>query len=194
MIRAGRAEKLAVLGFLANACFSAGAEVVAGDTVERYSISGANEADLRREMNAKGPPGNSARRFDAYTRWNIRWRYTYRESGGLCRIDTVTTEVSVKMTLPEWRDEHAAPARLRKRWREYLAPLTEHENGHRKHGLDAAREIDRGIGALPAQANCNALGNAANALGNEILRKYNEQDTDYDRSTDHGRTQGARFP
>ncbi len=151
MKRAGRAEKLAVCALFACACFSAGAEVVARDTVERYSIGGANEADLRREMNAKGPSGNGARRFDAYTRRDIRWR-------------------------------------------EYLAPLTEHENGHRKHGLDAAREIDRGIGALPAQANCNALGNAANAFGNEILRKYNERDIDYDRTTDHGRTQGARFP
>jgi len=34
----------------------------------------------------------------------------------------------------------------------------------------------------------------ANALGMSILRNYNQRDLDYDRDTEHGATQGARFP
>jgi predicted secreted Zn-dependent protease len=186
-------ERWAAGGVLACACLSAHAAVITGDTVGHYPISGASDTELRREMNAKGPSGSGGRRFDAYTRWNISWRYTYREAGGVCRIDTVTTDVKVTMTLPEWRDERTAPEQLRKRWSAYVTALTAHEMGHRNNGLEAAREIDSGIGAM-THTSCNALGNAANALGNQILRKYNERDLDYDRSTDHGRTQGARFP
>lgn len=187
-------ERIAACCVLAGTGLSAYAEVTVSDSVDRYSIRGAHEADLRREMSAKGPKGGDSRRFDAYTRWNITWRYSYRQDGGQCSIDAVTTGIKVTMTLPEWGDESAAQDRLRKRWPEYIAALTGHENGHRKNGLDAAREIDRGIAALPSQPNCGALGAAANALGNQIIRKYNERDLDYDRSTDHGRNQGARFP
>ena len=169
------------------------AVVAASDTVDYYSIRGTSENDLRREMSAKGPIGTGGR-FDAFTRWNIRWRYSYRQAGGLCRIDAVTTDVTVTMTLPRWDDESAAPDRLQKRWREYVTALTTHENGHRQNGLDAAHEIDRRIAALPAQANCSALGAAANALGDEIIRNHKQRDLDYDRTTGHGRTQGARFP
>jgi hypothetical protein len=56
----------------------------------------------------------------------------------LCRIGSVTTDVKVTTTLPEWSDERAAPERLRKRWRDYIAALTEHENGHRVHGTQVA--------------------------------------------------------
>lgn len=193
-MNARRAARLAVCIVFTGAGSAARAEVVSNDTIERYPIRGASEAELRIEMSAKGPLGAGGRRFDGYTRWNINWRYNYRQDGGWCRIGTVTTDVKVTTTLPEWSDDRAAPEPLRKRWREYMAALTEHESGHRGHGMDAAREIDRGIAALPAQSNCGALGNAANDLGNQVIRQYNERDLDYDRRTGHGLTQGTRFP
>jgi predicted secreted Zn-dependent protease len=187
-------EQIAACCVLAGAGLSTYAEVTVNDSVDRYTILGTHEADLRREMGAKGPKGADSRPYDAYTRWNVSWRYSYRQNGGQCSIDAITTGIKVTMTLPDWSDESEAQDRVRKHWRDYIAALTAHENGHRNNGLDAAREIDRGIAALPSQPNCGALGAAANALGKEIIRKYNERDLDYDRSTDHGRNQGARFP
>ena len=193
-MNARRAARLVVCLVFASAGPQARAEVVSNDTIERYPIRGASAAGLRIEMSAKGPLGAGGRRFDGYTRWNINWHYQYRQDGAACRIGTVTTDVKVTTILPEWSDERAAPEPLRKRWREYIAALTEHENGHRLHGMDAAREIDRGIAALPAQSSCSALGKAANDLGNQVIRQYNERDLDYDRTTGHGLAQGTRFP
>jgi predicted secreted Zn-dependent protease len=175
-------------------CAAAHAEVAINDTLQSYRITGASEAELRREMNAKGPLAPGGRRFDGYTRWEINWRYTYRESGGMCRIQTVATAVKIVMTLPQWDDERSASNGLRTRWHQFITALTAHENGHRAHGMDAGREIDRAIAALPPQANCAAAGAAANHLGNEIIHKYNELDFDYDRKTGHGLAQGTRFP
>ena len=176
------------------ACAAAQAEVTMNDALQPYRISGTSEAELRREMNAKGPPGAGGGRFDGYTRWDINWRYTYGQNGGLCHIATVTTALKILTTLPQWDDERTASDSLRKRWQQFITALTGHENGHRMHGINAAREIDRGIAALPAQTTCAAAGAAANQLGNEIIRKYNELDLDYDRKTGHGLTQGTRFP
>lgn len=175
-----------------NICaLPAQAAVDVNEQVERYAISGSTPADLRREMDAKGPLGPGGRRFDGYTRWYVSWNYRYNSKGGLCAIASVTTSVKLTMTLPRWSNENSA---LREQWTGYVAALEQHEQGHRRHGIDAANEIDRAIAAMPSAGNCDTLGANANALGTSILRKYNQLDLDYDRDTRHGAAQGARFP
>ena len=169
------------------------AAVDANHAIESYPIAGNNAAELRAQMNALGPPGPSGR-FDGYTNWNIQWRFNYRRDGGACAIAGVTVDLKTVTKLPEWRNEAAAPADLRGRWQRYLTALTGHENGHKENGLSAAQEIERGITALPPQSNCTAMGDAANAFGQGILRKYNQRDLDYDRTTGHGRAQGVAWP
>jgi hypothetical protein len=41
---------------------------------------------------------------------------------------------------------------------------------------------------------CDALSRAANALGDRLIKEANQMDVEYDARTQHGRTQGARFP
>jgi predicted secreted Zn-dependent protease len=184
----------ALLILLSAGALTAQAAVHLEDRVEHYTISGSTPADLRRDMNAKGPQGAGGRRFDGYTRWYVSWRYQYKKGEGRCAIASITTHVKVTMTLPRWRNEENASSSVRQQWRRYLSALKQHERGHHRHGIDAANEVDRAIGAMPPAANCDALGANANALGMGILRKYNQLDLDYDRDTRHGATQGARFP
>ena len=170
------------------------AAVTLGDHVEHYDISGSTPADLRREMNAKGPQGAGGKRFDGYTRWHVSWRYQYNHTAGGCAIASVTTSAKVTITLPRWTNEGGAGGSTRQQWARYLAALEKHEQGHRRNGINAANEVDRAIAAVPPAANCDALGASANALGMRILQKYNQRDLDYDRDTNHGVTQGARYP
>ena len=170
------------------------AAVTLGDHVEHYDISGSTPADLRREMNAKGPQGAGGKRFDGYTRWHVSWRYQYNNAAGGCAIASVTTSAKVPITLPRWTNEGGAGDSTRQQWARYLAALEKHEQGHRRNGINAANEVDRAIAAVPPAANCDALGASANALGMRILQKYNQRDLDYDRDTNHGVTQGARYP
>lgn len=173
---------------------AAPAAVQIEDHVEHYSIDGATPADLRRELNAKGPMGSGGRRFDGYTRWYVSWQYRYNRTDGGCAIGSVSTHVKVTMTLPRWSSPSRGDDATRQQWARYLSALELHEQGHRRHGIDAGHEVDRAIAAMPPAAHCDALGAAANALGASILKKYNQRDLDYDRDTQHGATQGARFP
>ena len=164
------------------------------DQVKRYAIEGTAAQDLRREMSAKGPQGTGGRRFDGHTRWDVGWRYQYKNIGSDCAIASVTTNVKSTITLPQWRNENRADSATRALWTRYLTALDLHEQGHRRHGVDAAHEIDLAIAAMPSAGSCDALGTNANALGMRILQKYQQRDLDYDRDTNHGATQGARFP
>jgi predicted secreted Zn-dependent protease len=182
---------LCVAGAAASATFAA-VEVV--DSAERYAITGSTPVELRREMNSKGPRGDDGRRFDGFTRWLVSWRYRYNNTGRGCTIASVTTSVKITITLPEWRNANDGDSATREQWSRYLAALERHEQGHRRHGVAAGHEVDQAIAELPPASTCDALGANANALGASILRKYNQLDLDYDRDTDHGATQGARFP
>lgn len=179
---------------LTTCVLPAQAAVDINDHVERYTIEGTTAQDLRREMTTKGPQGTGGRRFDGYTRWYVSWRYQYKNTGSGCAIASVTTDVKTTITLPQWRNENRADGATRALWSRYLTALDLHEQGHRRHGVDAANEIDVAIAAMPPAGSCDALGTNANALGMRILQKYQQRDLDYDRDTNHGATQGARFP
>jgi predicted secreted Zn-dependent protease len=169
------------------------AAVGISDRLERYAISGSTPSDLRLEMNSKGPRGNAGGQvFDGYTRWSVIWRYRYNNFGNTCAITSVATSVTVTITLPKWDDEITADNNTRSKWSRYLAALELHERGHRQMGIDAAKEIDRVISGMSGR--CDALEARANEAGKAILNKYRQLDLDYDRDTDHGAMQGARFP
>jgi predicted secreted Zn-dependent protease len=170
------------------------AAVSIDDQTARYTIEGVTPSDLRREMNSKGPADAGGRRFDGYTRWYVSWRYQYNSTAGRCAIASVTTNLKVTITLPQWGSESRANSAVRQQWARYLGALEQHEQGHRRNGIDAANEIDHAIAAMPPAANCDTLGTKANALGAGILNKFKQRDLDYDRDTRHGATQGARFP
>ena len=170
------------------------AAVSIDDRVERYDVKGSTPLELRREINAKGPQGAGGRRFDGYTRWDVSWNYRYQNAARSCAIASVTTTVKVTMTLPRWSNENGGSSAVRTQWARYLAALESHEQGHRRHGINAANEVDRAIAVMPSAGDCDALGANANATATRILRRYNQMDLDYDRETEHGATQGARFP
>ena len=170
------------------------AAVEVNEASEQYAIRGKTAHDLRQEMRAKGPPGAGGRRFDGYTKWDVDWRYWYRQRGGMCTIDRVQIKVKITTTLPVWQNEQDADDQTRTRWHRYREALVRHEDGHRQHGLAAARDVDRTLKALAAEKSCDALGAKANESAKAIIGGYNQRDLDYDRDTNHGATQNARFP
>ncbi len=160
-----------------------------GTTINWYDIDGDSEAELRSQLDAKGPEGH-----DAYTRWHVTWRFTYVRSEEGCTTGPVTTDVHINVTLPRWRGPADETDPLVRRWRRYLDALKVHESGHRETGFRAATDITEALPALPPKPTCEEAEEAANAAAREVLERYRKPDTDYDGETRHGETQGAVFP
>lgn len=165
------------------------------ETTIYYDVRGVTATDLRREINASRPADKDGWRFDAITNWKVSWRFRYNKTNLGCAIKgAVETAATVRYNLPNWVDANSAPADLRNRWQRYHAALVVHEHGHGAIAASAADDVLRAIDALGAFATCAALEQAAHRTGREIIERYARFDDDYDRRTDHGRTQGARFP
>ena len=146
---------------------------------------------LRQALNAATPITVDGRRFHGHTRWTVRWSFRWwREPEGRCRITQVSTRLRTEVQLPELYS--ATPAQ-QARFDRYVAALSQHEQGHVQFGRDAARAIDEGLARLPAASDCATLERQANALGHRLLREHAEREREYDRSTRHGASQGARL-
>ena len=159
-----------------------------------YSVTGTDSKSMWQSISANGPKGDDGKVFAGRTDWNLGYRYQTRILDGRCRVTAVTTRLAVVMHMPRWQDQGRAPAELRTRWQRYLAALREHEDGHRANGVAATAEVQTRVGALPPRPDCGGFDEQARAVANAVVAEYVERDREYDRRTEHGLTQGARFP
>jgi len=159
-----------------------------------YRIEGDMAWDLRRQMDRHGPLDDDGRRWSALTDWHIHWRYRYVRSNGQCAAGPVTVELEINYTLPNWRPPASAPEELVERWDAYMVALQTHEDGHAEIAAQAAQAVQETMRALPAYPTCQALEREADALGESILDDFRQRQAEYDRLTEHGKTQGAHFP
>ena len=170
------------------------AEPVVRQTFYYYDVAGSTAQELRTELNRHGPFDLQGRRFDGFTRWYVRWRYSYNSGPQACAIASVATTVDIAITLPRLSAESAPPFGLRGTFSDYIDKLRVHENGHAQIAINIAKRIEDGISALSPEDTCDRLGQVANDLGHSLIREANQQDIDYDGRTQHGRTQGVQFP
>lgn len=185
------ATKIALL--LAAATTTCKAPVTPVDTaisshLNTYEIQGSTAEELRAQMNRLGPEG-----YDGYTRWQVDWRYDYARSRGKCAISNSKVTTDINITLPHW-DGANAPAQLQQRWKQFRTALERHEEQHALHGRMAAGAIAKMLEDAPSFANCEALEGYVDREGKRIIQKHNRLDAEYDRTTQHGRTEGVVFP
>ena len=168
------------------------AAAVVQEHVQRpYPVHAQPGQSLRQALHVASPIVVAGRQFHGYTRWQVRWSYRWwREASGRCTITEVTTRLSTEVQLPQL---HSATPQQRAVFDRYLRALAQHEQGHAQFGRDAAHAIDQGIARLPAAADCATLERDADALGRRLLKEYVQQEEEYDRSTGHGASQGARL-
>ena len=162
---------------------------------EYHEVHGSSVKALRRDMSAKAIKGDpDGGTYDANTAWYDHWNYKTWSTNYDCRIIAVKTSVDVTFKFPKWSPSPNAPLELKNEWNRYMKCLHTHEDGHKAHAVKAAQEIERALMAMGPQVNCDVLNSEANALGKSIIARYNQEDVDYDRQTQHGKTQGAAFP
>ena len=189
-----------VLAAVLMACSLAASRPTAGIVPEQterthyYAITGSSARELRDAINEKRPVGKDGKPHDAITSWFVRWKYTTTGSSGGCAVKSFDVGLDISMTFPQWTNESAAAPQLVQHWRSYYSALVTHEEGHRAIGSGAAADIREAGSKLPSEPGCNELAKAVEKTAGEILERYRQREREYDRDTDHGRTQGARFP
>jgi predicted secreted Zn-dependent protease len=160
-----------------------------------YRITGRTAAELRAQMNRRGPLDYfTGKRYDAFVNWSFSWWYHDRVRAGECRITSAEVLVELKYTDPRWLRPRNVSTALAGSWNRYLKALHIHEQGHGAIAVGVGRKLHAGIRALAPRRSCQKLEAAADVLGAGTLERANKLEAAYDARTDHGATQGARFP
>lgn len=172
---------------------SASAEPKITERVTYYDISGPSPRDLVAQMRALGPLDNLDQRTHRFARsdWHVSWHYGDWRTPNQCAISKVLVTLDIVSIYPRWTREAQADTAMRKEWQDFMAGVFAHESGHGRNGIDTAREIEQTVAAISPEANCADLGAKVDAVVSAIIQKHNAIDIEYDRITDHGRTQGA---
>jgi predicted secreted Zn-dependent protease len=159
--------------------------------VETFTIRGATARELRDELTRLGPVGETGIRGDGYTEYRIAWKFSMRLIDGACRADDVAVDLDVTMRLPSWNPPAGAAPQLIATWARFSEVLREHEDGHHRLAIAAAREVRRKLRARGKAASCEELQARLNERASQVLREYRERQQEYDLETDYGRAQGT---
>jgi predicted secreted Zn-dependent protease len=101
-------------------------------------------------------------------------------------LQEATVSYDITVTFPRWAPPADATPELVAKWNGYLYALGLHEIGHVNNVISHSPEMV----AVIKGGTCLSAEDAAQA----VLRQMRQFDSQYDYNTDHGRTQGARFP
>jgi predicted secreted Zn-dependent protease len=158
---------------------------VAHATMVYYDVGGATASQLRARLDARAPRSPDGFRGDAFTRWEFSWSWPGYGSAS-CRLAKAVVKLRVIVSFPRWTRPQAASAALAANWARYSRSLARHEQGHVDYAVARYPAVVRAI----KSATCTTANEAAQAQ----LTRIRTHDVSYDRSTQHGATQGARFP
>jgi len=159
---------------------------------EYYNVSGSSAKEIRRNMNKQRFKYTGAN-YDAYTKWNVRWKYRWKKSNGICKIYKINTKVDVQFILPKLLHKEKINNTLLKKWENYKSALIKHENGHKDFGIKSATEIEHKLISMTSN-NCKSLETKANKKAKNIIKKFAQKEIRYDKNTNHGINDGAFFP
>jgi predicted secreted Zn-dependent protease len=177
---------LALAAGLAHAALAAEpAPRVAHAKMDYYDVGGATAAQLRARLDARAPASPDGFRGDAFTRWLYRWNWP-GYGGSNCQLSKAVVTLRVVVSFPRWTHPKAASAALAAAWARYSRALARHEQGHVDYAVARYPAVVRAI----KRATC-ATADAAAQAQLKLIRKH---DVAYDAATQHGATQGARFP
>lgn len=153
--------------------------------VHYYTIYGDTQEKLRAQLDFKAPVGFDGYRGDATTYWYISWNWPgYGRSN--CQLERARVSLDVSVTFPRWKPPPSAPPELIEKWNRYVLALAQHEANHVKNVVTLAPKVNDAIQAATCQT--------AEAAAQQVLNEIRHGDAQYDARTNHGETEGARFP
>ena len=173
-------------------------EVHVDHTETFYDVTGHSAHTLLRDLTRRGPRIGSRRHFGR-TSWTAHWRIEYQEPAGgradsaPCRIRRTDVHLDVEVTLPRWDAPARAPTPLRRDWKSFIDALAFHEREHKESIISAGHRVMRTLDSLQAPS-CPALKKKAETRARTIIERARRYNRRYDKRTDHGKTQGARWP
>lgn len=166
-------------------------EVLLEERFEHYYIAPERIEQIKLELRINSPVNQENRVFHGGTEWTLVPDFRWKVIGNLCKIKDVRVRLDGVYTLPKLESELSVSKELKDRFDRYYSALLAHEKGHQDLWLSAGNEIETLLNNFEPFFSCKELAKQAQIRVSKIIQKYQQKNRDYDKSTGHGKTQGA---
>lgn len=153
-----------------------------------YSIYGSSYEELSQQMAQKGPRG-----FSAYTSSSLKYNYRTTSAGSACRIAQINVDYVLTYTMPQWEAPDSAPPALIDWWGKFYTALLSHEENHGRIADQRYSAIRTKLSSLGTRPSCAEFGPLLTQEYNVISQEFAAKQAEYDRLTQHGRTEMPSF-
>ena len=154
-----------------------------------YDVYFGNGKSLLAALDDATPITQSGIKYHGHTKWNIKWRYKWSKTLGGCRIDSVNTDLDILYTMPRIGRQNIPIENYKNAFNNFYKSLMIHEQGHGNMGLLAAKAIEKELLRSAPSSDCKMVDTAVSRIANGIISVYRLKDNEYDRITNHGKTQ-----
>lgn len=156
--------------------------------ISYYDVGSDSIEQVLQDLRTKGPVDEDGVRRYAYALWIVHWKWGKDENG---KNDFSKTQLQAKVSirLPRLSNEKDAPKEVLSRWTPFIKNLIDHEKHHAAGFWREVPRLARVLRSLPKETTPSA----ANLAGFKVIAEMRKFDSDYDQSTDHGKTEGVYF-
>ena len=126
--------------------------------------------------------------FFARTQYDIKWRFWWRTNKQDCTLTKVHVDLAIIYTLPKLANSKRKGITNGSDWYENLLI---HEKGHASFAVKTAHDIDKTLRLITPAINCETLELNANRQARQLMTQLKRININYDKSTGHGKNQGA---
>jgi len=159
--------------------------------ISYFPVYGETPSEVRNYLTGNGFVGKDNVHYDAYTEWQIRWKWPLRNKKP--DLKKAEVEISVNVHLPEWKTSLPPSDPVYQSWLKYLGAVKAHEYGHVRQALHHKEKLEREFSRI-ATSGKPFSSKEANKLAAAIIREAQATDELYDFLTKHGAYQGAKWP
>jgi predicted secreted Zn-dependent protease len=167
-------------------------DVRVSDDTNRYPVTGSTAPAIRLQMktNRETIPDSE---YVGTTRADVQWQFRPIQGAHECELSQIAVFLHIVTTLPQWFPADEAPGKLARQWQVFLTAIEIHEHGHRTIALHTAAAIAHVLDRIHGPT-CAGLKDMANLDARATWELGNRRQLDYDVATQHGASQGARWP
>jgi predicted secreted Zn-dependent protease len=153
-----------------------------------YIVRGNSTQQVSSALRALGPRDSKLVSRDAYTYWNLRWKWG-RDQEYITDLNQVSINLMVNMRIPRLVTEDY---QLAQKWHTFEDPLIRHEMRHLSFAVDGAELLSERLSKEFTQQGKIALPRAKQ-IAELVLNEIRAKDQQYDLETNHGETEGIRW-
>lgn len=189
--RPGRALMLWLLGAGSTVAgeLPQGPELVVTERIEHHALDSQGWQELPESLARMRSGWDHGRMWSGATRTEFLLTTQFRQlpGAGGCVLAGYRLEVDIVRSLPTPdAGARALKAAQRQRWEAALAQLAQHEEGHRRHALEAANKLHAGLQRLRPLPECRRLQFAVERLRQRVSHAHNLRGRLYDQRSRHG--------